>query len=71
MAFLNEYISEGNLQKYKLRERFKAEIRRFPREPEGCVFLSGISFWPNCLTRRAKSGCMNNSSHVIWKKPTS
>ncbi len=31
MAFLNGYISEEDLQKYKLRERFKAEIRRFPR----------------------------------------
>lgn len=44
MVFLNEYISEEDLQKYKLRERFKAEIRRFPREPEWVRVLGGISF---------------------------
>ncbi|WP_281261041.1 hypothetical protein [Desulfobulbus oralis] len=44
MAFLNGYISEEDLQKYKLRERFKAEIRRFPREPEWVRVLGGISF---------------------------
>lgn len=44
MVFLNGYISEEDLQKYKLRERFKAEIRRFPREAEWVRVLGGISF---------------------------
>lgn len=44
MVFLNGYISEEDLQKYKLRERFKAKIRRFPREAEWVRVPGGISF---------------------------